>query len=114
HPVYEAASTDPLVQAADALVRRGIVVVASAGNLGIDPSDNEVGYGGITSPANGPSVIAVGAADNKGTHQRGDDRVASYSARGPTRFDLLVKPDLVASGHHIVSLSAPGSYLFTN
>ena len=110
HPVYEPASTDPLVQAADALVRRGIVVVASAGNLGTDPQDHEVAYGGVTSPANGPTVLAVGAVDNKGTDARGDDRVTDYSSRGPTRFDLLVKPDLVASGHRIVSLAAPGSY----
>lgn len=114
HPVYEPASTDPLVKAAEALVARGIVVVASAGNLGIDPSDGEPGHGGITSPANSPRVIAVGAVDNKGTNVRSDDEVASYSSRGPTRFDLIVKPDIVASGHRVVSTSAPGSYLFEN
>jgi serine protease AprX len=110
--VYEPAATDPLVRAAEALVARGIVVVASAGNLGIDPVDGESGHGGITSPANGPRIIAVGAVDNKGTLARSDDAVASYSSRGPTRFDLIVKPDLVASGHRVASLSAPGSYLF--
>ncbi len=114
HPVFEPAATDPLVQAAEAIVRRGIVVVASAGNQGIDPRDNQVGYGGVMSPANGPSIIAVGAVDNQNTEARGDDRVTDYSSRGPTRFDLRVKPDLVASGHHIVSLSAPGSFLFAN
>jgi len=112
HPVFEPAASDPLVQAAEALARRGIVVVASAGNLGIDWRDGLPGSGGITSPANGPSVIAVGAVDNKGTHARGDDSVPGYSSRGPTRFDLLVKPDLVASAHHVVSLAAPASYLF--
>ncbi|MBA3271956.1 MAG: S8 family peptidase, partial [Acidobacteria bacterium] len=112
HPVFEPAASDPLVQAAEALARRGIVVVASAGNLGIDWRDGFPGSGGITSPANGPSVIAVGAVDNKGTHARGDDSVPGYSSRGPTRFDLLVKPDLVASAHHVVSLAAPESYLF--
>jgi serine protease AprX len=112
HPVFESASTDPLVQAAEALVRRGIVVVASAGNRGLDPRDNDIGYGGISSPANGPSVIAVGAVDTKGTAVRSDDRVTDYSSRGPTRFDHIVKPDLVAPGHDVVSLSAPGSALF--
>jgi serine protease AprX len=112
HPVYEPASTDPLVQAAEALVRLGIVVVASAGNMGIDPRDQQVGYGGITSPANGPSVVAVGAVDTEDTESRHDDRVTDYSSRGPTRFDLLVKPDLVAAGHRVVSLAAPGSTLF--
>jgi serine protease AprX len=112
HPVYEPASTDPLVQAAEALVKRGIVVVASAGNLGIDPIDGEPGNGGVTSPANGSRIIAVGALDNQGTVLRSDDVVTVYSSRGPTRFDLIVKPDLVASGHRVLSLAAPQSYLF--
>jgi serine protease AprX len=112
HPVFEPAATDPLVQAAEALVARGIVVVASAGNLGIDPRDNQPGHGGVTSPANGPRIIAVGAVDSKGTLARTDDGVAEYSSRGPTRFDLIAKPDLVAPGHRVVSLSAPASSLF--
>jgi serine protease AprX len=112
HPVYEPAATDPLVQAAEALVARGIVVVASAGNLGVDPTDGLPGYGGITSPANGARVIAVGAVNDQGTNVRSDDAVADYSSRGPSRFDLIVKPDLVASGHRVVSLAAPGSYLY--
>jgi serine protease AprX len=112
HPVYEPASTDPLVRAAEALVERGIVVVASAGNLGVDPRDGEPGSGGVTSPASGARIIAVGAIDNQGTSVRSDDVVAEYSSRGPTRFDLIVKPDLVASGHRVPSLAAPGSYLF--
>jgi serine protease AprX len=112
HPVYEPAATDPLVRAAEALVQRGLVVVASAGNLGIDPTDHLPGNGGITSPANGPRIIAVGAVDNKGTHIRSDDAVAAYSSRGPTRFDLIVKPDIVASGHRVVSLAARQSRLY--
>jgi serine protease AprX len=114
HPVYEPASTDPLVRAAEALVDRGIVVVASAGNLGIDPIDGLTGNGGVTSPANGARIIAVGAVDDKGTKVRGDDVVAEYSSRGPTRFDLVVKPDLVASGHRVSSLAAPYGFLFRN
>jgi serine protease AprX len=114
HPVYEPAATDPLVQAAEALVARGIVVVASAGNLGVDPRDGRPGHGGITSPANGSRIIAVGAVDGRGTLARGDDGVTNYSSRGPSRFDLNAKPDLVAPGHRVVSLSAPASYLFSN
>jgi serine protease AprX len=114
HPVYEPAATDPLVQAAEALVARGIVVVASAGNLGIDPTDNLPGNGGVTSPANGSRIIAVGAVDDKGTYARSDDVVADYSSRGPTRFDLIVKPDIVAAGHRVPSLMAPVSYLYRN
>jgi subtilase family protein len=38
--------------------------------------------------------------------------VSDTSSRGPTRFDLLAKPDLVAPGVNIVSLSVKGSRLF--
>ena len=37
HPPAESAATDPLVQAVEAAVRAGIVVVASAGNYGRNP-----------------------------------------------------------------------------
>jgi len=48
---------DPEVTALEHAASLGIVVVASAGNNGPDP-------GTIGSPANGPSVIAVGASNN--------------------------------------------------
>ena len=38
HPIYEPAATDPLVQAVEAAVRAGIVVVVSAGNVGTNPT----------------------------------------------------------------------------
>ncbi|MDP2318418.1 MAG: S8 family peptidase [Acidobacteriota bacterium] len=114
HPIFEPAGSDPLVLAAESLVRQGIVVVASAGNMGINPTTGLPGYGGITSPANAPSVIAVGAVDTHETLSRFDDTVTNYSSRGPTRFDLQAKPDLVAAGHRAVSLSSPGSHLFEN
>ena len=37
HPIYEPAATDPLVQAVERAVRAGIVVVVSAGNIGMNP-----------------------------------------------------------------------------
>ena len=40
--------------------------------------------------------------------------MTTYSSRGPTRFDLAVKPDVVAPGNKIVSLEATGSYLQRN
>jgi serine protease AprX len=46
-----------------------------------------------------------------GTAGRADDTIASYSSKGPTRFDHVVKPDLVAPGNRIVSLYMPGSQL---
>ena len=47
HPPYESAATDPLVQAVEAASRAGIVVVVSAGNVGVNPQTGQVGYGGI-------------------------------------------------------------------
>jgi serine protease AprX len=114
HPVLEPASTDPLVQAVEAAARAGIVVVASAGNYGLNPTTGEPGYAGITSPGNAPSAITVGAVDTKGTVARDDDTIPGYSSRGPTWYDGLAKPDLVAPGHRLVSDAAPDSTLFRN
>ena len=50
HPIYESAATDPLVQAVEAAVRAGIVVVTSAGNLGLNPTTKQPGYAGVTCP----------------------------------------------------------------
>ncbi len=67
HPIYEPAATDPLVQAVEAAVRAGIVVVVSAGNVGRNPVTGEAGYGGIASPGNAPSAITVGAVRTQNT-----------------------------------------------
>jgi serine protease AprX len=67
--------------------------------------------GGITSPGNSPYAITVGAVNTQGTVSRGDDRVAPYSSRGPTKYDMTAKPDLVAPGNRIVSLEAVAGYL---
>ena len=103
HPIYEEAATDPLVQAVEQAVASGIVVVVSAGNDGIDPETGQVGYAGIESPGNSPSAITVGAVRTFNTVARTDDQVADYSSRGPTWFDELAKPDLVAPGQRLVS-----------
>jgi serine protease AprX len=110
HPIYEAAATDPLVQAVETLTARGLLVVVSAGNMGRNSLGQTV-YGSITSPANAQGAIAVGAADTNLTLARGDDTVASFSSRGPTRFDNFVKPDVLAPGYQIASLLAPDSTL---
>ena len=67
HAIYEPAGRDPLVQAVQAASRAGIVVVVSAGNYGTNPTTNEVGYAGITSPGNAPSAITVGAVSAQDT-----------------------------------------------
>jgi subtilisin family serine protease len=46
-------------------------------------------------------VITVGATNTQQTAGRADDTVTTYSSRGPTLVDGLVKPDLVAPGNRI-------------
>ena len=114
HPILEPAATDPLVQAVEAAVRAGIVVVAAAGNVGVSPSTGQPAYAGILSPGNAPSAITVGSARTFDTNRRSDDRVANYSSRGPTWYDGSAKPDLVAPGHGLVAAAAKSSMLYMN
>ena len=106
----EPSTTDPLCRAVARAVSAGIVVVASAGNYGVT-SDGAPILGGITSPGNSPFALTVGALDPMGTLDTGDDRVAPYSSRGPTRFENIVKPDVVAPGTRLTSLEAQRSFL---
>src|SRR5215203_1676435 len=112
HPIFEPAATDPLVQAVEKASLAGIIVVASAGNHGVN-ENGEIGFAGITSPGNAPSALTVGSADHKATISRLDDDMAVYSSNGPTWYDALVKPDFVAPGHFLASEAAPNSSLFT-
>jgi serine protease AprX len=112
HAVLETIYTDPLVQAVERLSRQGVIVVTASGNRGMNPATGRPGYGGAGVPCNAPSAICVGSLDTFGSIQLDDDRVSDTSSRGPTRFDLLAKPDLVAPGVSIVSLAARGSRLF--
>jgi serine protease AprX len=112
HPVAEPSATDPLCRAVARAVQSGLVVVVSGGNNGRTASGAPV-LGGITSPGNSPYAITVGALDMRGTLDRGDDIVAPYSSRGPTKYDFAVKPDVVAPGTNLVSLEHTGSWLST-
>jgi serine protease AprX len=112
-PVYESYTLDPLCQAVEAAWQAGIVVVAAAGNSGRDNTWGENGYGTVNAPGNDPAVITVGATKTRGTASRSDDTIGSYSSKGPTLLDHIVKPDLVAPGNRIVSLLSPGSTIVT-
>jgi serine protease AprX len=113
HVVTEAAAFDPLDQAVARAVQAGLIVFAAAGNDGVAPNGAPI-LGGIMVPGNSPLAITVGALNTWGTVNRSDDTVATYSSRGPTRYDLAVKPDLAAPGNKIVSLEAQKSYLSRN
>jgi serine protease AprX len=110
HPVAEPSATDPLCEAVARAVNAGLVVVASAGNDGMAPDGSPI-LGGIMSPGNSPLAITVGATNTQATARRNDDTVATYSSRGPTKFDFAVKPDLAAPGNKIISLESSNSYL---
>ncbi|MDP9296337.1 MAG: S8 family serine peptidase [Actinomycetota bacterium] len=91
---------DPLAYAAEMAWRRGIVVVASAGNDGY-------GSAALNDPALDPYVLAVGAVDLNGTPGHQDDTVPAWSSTG----DGVRNPDLVAPGVSVVSLRDPGSQI---
>ncbi len=108
-PVFESYVLDPVDQAVEAAWKAGIVVVAAAGNSGRSGAAN--GFATIGVPANDPAVITVGATMTMLTPTRVDDQIASYSSKGPTVLDHIVKPDLVAPGNRLVSLRVAGSTL---
>ncbi len=105
---------DPLCQAVEAAWKSGITVVVAAGNYGRLSVNGSNGYGTITAPGNDPYVLTVGAMKSMGTYSRIDDQLASYSSKGPTTYDHVVKPDIMADGNLVVSLAAPGATLETN
>lgn len=77
--------------AADLAAGRGVVVVNSAGN------ERGTSWNHIIAPADGDSVIAVGAVTSSGTY-------SSFSSPGPS-YDGRIKPDVAAlgSGNHVAS-----------
>ena len=113
-PVYESYTLDPLCQAVEAAWNAGIVVVVAAGNQGRNQTQGTNGYATITAPGNDPLVITVGAMKTMGTLTRLDDLIASYSSKGPTLLDHIVKPDIVAPGNQIISLEASRSTLLAS
>jgi hypothetical protein len=104
--VSVAAANDPLVIAAERLWDAGFVVVASAGNYGI------FGNMTITSPGTARKIITVGSLTDWGTGTNfSDDFVSTFSSRGPTMLDHVLKPDLIAPGNLYVSTVAADSRL---
>ncbi|HWI61328.1 MAG TPA: S8 family peptidase [Symbiobacteriaceae bacterium] len=102
-PARGSCAADPLCRAVEAAWEAGITVVAAAGNEG-------PGAGTVASPGMSARVLTVGASDDRGTPERGDDQIAGFSSRGPTP-EGLHKPDLLAPGAAITSLRSPNSYI---
>ena len=101
-PALSGYQQDLLASATEMLSFAGLTVVVSAGNSGPGPSS-------ITSPADDPFVITAGAADDGATPSLLDDSVAIWSSRGPTPFDGIAKPDLIAPGRKMIGLRSAGS-----
>ena len=112
-PIYESYKTDPLNLAVQKAWNAGIVVVVAAGNYGRNGYDVTGGYGTIAVPGNDPSVITVGSMKTNNTSSRGDDTIASYSSKGPSLIDHVVKPDLVAPGNQLDSVSCVTCTMYT-
>jgi serine protease AprX len=91
---------DPLTHAVENAWRAGIVVVVSGGNDGFATPK-------LNNPAYDPHVVAVGAADPRGTAKTSDDVVPDFSSRG----DSSRRVDVTAPGRSVASLRDPGSYL---
>lgn len=87
----EHSQVDPLVLGANVLVKDGLCVIAAAGNSGPERKS-------ITSPGVSPLVLTVGSCDEH-------DKIPDFSSRGPAPAGEI-KPDLVAPGVDIVSLSS--------
>ncbi|HKW78238.1 MAG TPA: S8 family peptidase [Candidatus Limnocylindria bacterium] len=96
--------TDPFSAAVETAWRMGLVIVVASGNAG--PARDSVLTPGID-----PYVITVGATDDGGTADRGDDVLAWFSSWGSSGG--YAKPDLVAPGRRIVAPRVAGSTLDT-
>ncbi|MEU9450544.1 S8 family serine peptidase [Streptomyces sp. NPDC048277] len=84
--------TDPLEKAVNDLsASTGALFVIAAGNSGPDAST-------VNSPGAAAAALTVAAVD-------GDDRLTSFSSRGPTA-DGDLKPDIAAPGWNIIAAKA--------
>lgn len=105
HISYTWASMDgdtPRITAgADLAAQLGVVVVNSAGNEGMDLSHNTLG-----APADGDSVIAIGAVTSTGSR-------SSFSSVGNT-VDGRIKPDVMAMGSSVRVASPYSNSGYTN
>ena len=87
-------------RAAGLAAKKGIIVVAAAGNEGASA------WHYITTPADADSIVAVGAVNTSGA-------IASFSSYGPSS-DGRVKPEVASVGAGAALIYTDGSVLFGN
>ncbi|MBN1981333.1 MAG: S8 family serine peptidase [Chitinivibrionales bacterium] len=93
-------NTAAVTRAADMAVKKGIIVVNSAGNSRAQP------WKYIGCPADGDSVFSIGAIDTLGN-------LTSFSSCGPTA-DGRLKPNVVALGRRAAIIGDSGQVAFSN
>ncbi len=89
-----------LLEAVDDIWKRGIMVVAAAGNNG--PKDNTVTIPGISR-----KILTVGSCDDGKADSAAKGLKSGYSSMGPTEC-CIVKPEILAPGTNITSCDRDG------
>jgi serine protease AprX len=92
---------DRLSQAAERCARNGMLVVAAVGNKGQEPGHP------VLPPASAPSVLTVGALDDRNRLAFGSYGLY-HSSYGPT-LDGLQKPEVIAPGIWVAAPILPGT-----
>lgn len=93
-------NTTVITRGADMAASKGILVVNSAGNSGSS------GWHYIGAPADGDSVLAIGAVDDKGAK-------AGFSSFGPSA-DNDIKPNVSAMGQNTAVIATNGAAITGN
>jgi serine protease AprX len=93
-------NTTPITIGADLAASKGILVVNSAGNSGGDA------WRFIGAPADGDSVLTIGAVNSERAY-------ASFSSRGPS-VDGRIKPNVCAMGQQSVLVVSSGEVARSN
>lgn len=93
-------NTAYITRGADFAASKGILVVNSAGNEGGN------GWGYISAPSDGDSVLCIGATDSNGIY-------ASFSGKGPY-YNKRVKPNVSVIGARIPLLDPSGNPTYSN
>ena len=88
-------------QLAEGAVRRGMVLIAAAGNSGCTEKHR------VLPPASAPSVIAVGGYDDGNDPER--RKLALYCSSFGRTADGLVKPELIAPAMWVAAPILPGT-----